>query len=145
MLSQSTEQPETMSHIPIPSSSISIRRRAFMQHVDAAGAVSPLAPSGVFSSSPQASPNERVNLACCGIGHRGADDVRSLHDTGLATIVAICDTGTGASHTQELIAQRVHAKLAFHPTTEQITAQQAANDLLGGVPPRNGWAEFYRM
>jgi uncharacterized protein (DUF1501 family) len=76
-----------------------IHRRAFMQHVVTVGAATALAPRTAFS----ATPNERVNLACCGIGHRGADDVRSLHATGLANIVAICDTDMGAPHTREIL------------------------------------------
>ena len=76
-----------------------IHRRAFMQHVVTVGAATALAPRTAFS----ATPNERVNLACCGIGHRGADDVRSLHATGLANIVAICDTDMSAPHTREIL------------------------------------------
>jgi hypothetical protein len=90
-----------MSHIA--QSFSSIPRRAFMQHAVTAGAVSALAPRALLSASPESSPNERVNLACCGIGHRGADDVRSLHATGLANIVAICDTDMGAPHTREVL------------------------------------------
>ncbi len=76
-----------------------IHRRAFMQHVVIVGAATALTPRTAFS----ATPNERVNLACCGIGHRGADDVRSLYATGLANIVAICDTDMSAPHTREIL------------------------------------------
>jgi len=50
-----------------------------------------------------APPSERVNVACCGIGARGADDVNSLYSTGLANIVALCDTDMGASQTQGIL------------------------------------------
>lgn len=43
--------------------------------------------------------NERVNLACCGIGNQGGSDIRSLYNSGLANIVALCDTDMGAPHT----------------------------------------------
>lgn len=48
-------------------------------------------------------PNEKVNLACVGIGHRGEQVVKALHATGLANIVALCDVDMGAKHTQEII------------------------------------------
>jgi predicted dehydrogenase len=50
-----------------------------------------------------ASPNERVNLACCGIGFRGGEIINSLYNTGLANIVALCDVDMGAPHTQKIL------------------------------------------
>ena len=44
-------------------------------------------------------PNEKVNLACIGIGNRGAEIIRELYKTGLCNIVALCDTDMGAPHT----------------------------------------------
>ncbi len=44
-----------------------------------------------------------MNLACCGIGNRGADDVKAFHATGLVNIVALCDTDMGAPHTQAIL------------------------------------------
>ncbi|MBT7094439.1 MAG: Gfo/Idh/MocA family oxidoreductase [Bacteroidetes bacterium] len=44
-------------------------------------------------------PSEKVNLACVGIGHRGGQILKSLHATGLANIVALCDADLGAEHT----------------------------------------------
>jgi hypothetical protein len=46
---------------------------------------------------------DKVNLACCGIGNRGRDVVKELHATGLANIVALCDTELGAPHTQDIL------------------------------------------
>jgi len=48
---------------------------------------------------------ERVNLACIGIGNRGGEDVRSLYETGLCNIVALCDVDMGAPHTLEVLKQ----------------------------------------
>jgi len=47
--------------------------------------------------------NERINLACCGIGNRGGAVVESLMKTGHFNLVALCDTQIGASHTQKLL------------------------------------------
>src|SRR5680860_454934 len=50
-------------------------------------------------------PSDKVNLACCGIGNRGGSITKSLHDTGLANIVAFCDVDMGAPHTLEILKQ----------------------------------------
>lgn len=46
-----------------------------------------------------AAANERVNLACIGIGNQGGSDINSMYNTGLCNIVALCDTDMGAPHT----------------------------------------------
>jgi|TARA_R110002050_G_scaffold52943_1_gene120330 hypothetical protein len=48
-------------------------------------------------------PSDKVNLACCGIGNRGGGITKSLHATGLANIVALCDVDMGAPHTLEVM------------------------------------------
>ncbi|MFC2118067.1 Gfo/Idh/MocA family protein [Bacteroidota bacterium] len=48
-------------------------------------------------------PGEKVNLACVGIGHRGGDIIKALHETGLANIVALCDVDMGGEHTLEIM------------------------------------------
>lgn len=48
-------------------------------------------------------PSEKINLACIGIGNRGADIIKKLHGTGLVNIVALCDTDMGAPHTLPVI------------------------------------------
>ncbi len=45
----------------------------------------------------------KVNLACCGIGNRGASVIKALYQTGSANIVALCDTEMGAPHTLEIL------------------------------------------
>ena len=45
------------------------------------------------------SPNDKVNLACIGIGGQGASDIRQFASTGLCNIVALCDTDIGAPPT----------------------------------------------
>jgi hypothetical protein len=48
---------------------------------------------------------ERVNLACIGIGNRGAEIIKELYKTGLANIVALCDVDMEAPHTLDIIKQ----------------------------------------
>lgn len=52
----------------------------------------------------------KVNLACVGIGYRGADIIKELDKTGLANIVALCDVDMGAKHTQEITGKFPKAK-----------------------------------
>ncbi|HTM98180.1 MAG TPA: Gfo/Idh/MocA family oxidoreductase [Pedobacter sp.] len=49
--------------------------------------------------------NERINLACIGIGNRGADIIRELYKTGLVNIVALCDVDMGAPHTLGILKE----------------------------------------
>lgn len=77
----------------------SMRRRSFLKGVLATGAASVFAPRLVFG----ASPSGKVNLACCGLGNRGAEGIKAHYATGLANIVALCDTDMGAPHTQGIL------------------------------------------
>ena len=54
--------------------------------------------------------NRKVNLACVGIGNRGAEIINDFEKTGLANIVALCDVDLGAKHTQKILAQYPNAK-----------------------------------
>ena len=47
--------------------------------------------------------NEKVNLACVGIGFRGNEIIKEFAKTGLANVVALCDIDMGAKHTQEIM------------------------------------------
>ena len=61
-------------------------------------------PSAVFGKKfGYVAPSDKVNLACCGIGNRGKDIIKSLHKTGLCNIVALCDTEVGSANTQEVL------------------------------------------
>lgn len=79
-------------------------RRAFLKTTTAATAASAV-PFIHVAAQGTATPNEKINLACCGIGNRGADVVFALHATGLCNIVALCDTDMGAKHTQKVLAK----------------------------------------
>ncbi|MDR2473449.1 MAG: Gfo/Idh/MocA family oxidoreductase [Tannerella sp.] len=48
--------------------------------------------------------NEKVNLACVGIGFRGNEIIKEFAKTNLANVVALCDIDMGAKHTQEVIS-----------------------------------------
>ncbi|WP_315817675.1 Gfo/Idh/MocA family protein [Paraflavitalea speifideaquila] len=50
-------------------------------------------------------PNEKVNLACIGIGNRGREIIEAFAKTGLANIVALCDVDMGAPHTEAILKQ----------------------------------------
>jgi len=79
-----------------------LHRRSFLKGVLAAGAFSMVAPRLMFAAAgapSKVAPGEKVNLACCGIGNRGADDVNSLYATGLANLVAFCDVDMGGPNT----------------------------------------------
>ena len=80
-------------------SSASFPRRSFIKGALSMGSAAAIAPR-VLLAGPAGS---RVNLACCGIGFRGAAVVKALHATGLANVVALCDTDMGAPHTQEIL------------------------------------------
>ena len=86
---------------PIEDFTGQLDRRSFLKGMLAAGSFAVIPPSvfGAAERQRRVSPNEKVNLACVGVGNRGADIVKALHATGLANVVALCDTEMGAKHT----------------------------------------------
>jgi len=91
-------------------------RRDFLKNILAAGAITAITPRLLLAAgapavktksktkpAPKRYTGEKVNLACIGIGNRGKDVITSLDDTGLASIVALCDTDMGAPHTQAIL------------------------------------------
>jgi len=80
-------------------------RRAFLKQAMLASAAAAVAPSLLTGKPKLAAANERVNLACIGIGNRGGEIIRSLYNTGLANIVALCDVDMGAPHTVKTLEQ----------------------------------------
>lgn len=75
-----------------------------------------------------AAANERVNLACVGLGNRAAEIIKELYKTGLCNIVALCDVDLGAKHTQEILAMFPNAvkfkdfRVMFDKMSNQIDA-----------------------
>jgi len=76
-------------------------RRAFLKGALVAGAASAFTPRLLFG----AATSGKVNVACVGIGNRGWDNLKALQGSGLANIVALCDTEIGAPHTQPALKQ----------------------------------------
>ncbi|MFY0688546.1 MAG: Gfo/Idh/MocA family oxidoreductase [Cyclobacteriaceae bacterium] len=85
-----------------------MKRRNFVKTsataVTAAAGLSIIPSTAKGKSTRNIAPSDKVNLACCGIGHRGGAIIKALHETGHANIVALCDVDMGAAHTQELIS-----------------------------------------
>jgi Oxidoreductase family, NAD-binding Rossmann fold/Oxidoreductase family, C-terminal alpha/beta domain len=81
-----------------------MKRRDFLRTSATTVAGFTILPSAVFGQRlGHIAPSDKVNLACCGIGNRGADVVKALHKSGLANVVALCDVDMGAPHTLEVI------------------------------------------
>jgi predicted dehydrogenase len=84
-----------------PQISSPLDRRSFVKGALTAGTAAFLAPRLAFGA--KAATGAKVKLACIGIGNRGAEVVKALHATGLAEIVALCDTDMGAPHTEGIL------------------------------------------
>jgi predicted dehydrogenase len=84
-------------------------RRHFLKQTMILSSVAAITPSVLMGMSKGdikfAGPNERVNLACIGIGNRGAEIIRELYKTGLVNIVALCDVDMGAAQTVDILKQ----------------------------------------
>jgi predicted dehydrogenase len=72
-----------------------ISRRQFGKIAASAAAFS-LIPGRVMGA------NEKVNVAVIGCGGMGAGDAKSVHQTGLVNVVALCDVALGSKHTAEI-------------------------------------------
>ncbi len=77
------------------------RRNFIKKSTMAGGAV--LLSNSLLGQVKMATPQERVNLACVGIGNRGAEIIKALYKTGLCNIVALCDVDLGAKQTEEIL------------------------------------------
>ncbi|SEL83347.1 Gfo/Idh/MocA family oxidoreductase [Parapedobacter koreensis] len=80
-------------------------RRRFLKQAMLASAAAAVVPDLLMARPKLAAANERVNLACIGIGNRGGEIIRDLYATGLANIVALCDVDMGAPHTENVLKQ----------------------------------------
>ncbi len=80
-----------------------MRRRSFLKGILATGTLSVITPRTLLAqddaATPSVTPVQKVNIACCGIGNRGGEDVLALHASGLANFVAFCDTDMGSKAT----------------------------------------------
>lgn len=79
-----------------------LSRRSFIgRSIMAGGGV--LLANSALGKIPFASANERVNLACIGVGNRAGEIIKDLYKTGLCNIVALCDVDMEATHTQDIL------------------------------------------
>jgi hypothetical protein len=76
-------------------------RRHFLKTALATGALAPLGMRPLFAQGSSG----KVNLACIGIGNRGAEIIKEFAKTGLANIVALCDVDMGAKQTLPILKQ----------------------------------------
>lgn len=77
-------------------------RRKFLRNTLLAS-VAIAAPDALLASGRAFANTDKVNLACIGIGNRGAQIIKELYSTGLANIVALCDVDMEAPHTVEIL------------------------------------------
>jgi predicted dehydrogenase len=82
-----------------PSLPTGIPRRTFLKGALCTG-VSALFLPRLLAADPSGG---KINLACCGIGNRGAEDVMAFAKTGLVNFIAFCDTDMGAPHTEKVL------------------------------------------
>lgn len=80
-----------------------LSRRSFIRKTAMAGGATMLAQTALGKIN-LASANERVNLACIGIGNRGGEIIKDLYKTGLCNVVALCDVDMNAKQTAEVMA-----------------------------------------
>lgn len=86
-----------------------LSRRSFITRTAMAGGAFMLSNS-VLGNVKLASANERVNLACVGIGNRAAEIIKELYKTGLCNVVALCDVDMEAKQTLEIMKMFPNAK-----------------------------------
>lgn len=101
-----------------------LSRRSFISRTAMAGGAALLSNS-LLGNIPLAKPNERVNLACIGIGNRAAEIIKALYKTGLCNIVALCDVDLGAKQTEEILKMFPDAKRYqdFRKMFDEMSAQ----------------------
>ena len=85
-----------------------ISRRKFL--ASSALTTATLAATSASSYSRIVGANQKVNLACVGIGNRGEQIINDFEKTGLVNVVALCDVDMGAPHTTAIMAKYPRAK-----------------------------------
>ena len=128
---------------PAPAAAASLQRRSFLKGILAAGTFSIFTPRLLHAQTADAPPapatkpkgkktkkaqkrytGEKVNLAAIGIGNRGWEILRAFHGTGLANVVALCDTDMGAPQTE--------AALELFPDVPRFQDFRQMFDKMGG-------------
>jgi predicted dehydrogenase len=113
----------------MPSSNSS--RRNFLKTAAGASAFSAFP---YLVNAAKVAPNERINLACCGIGNRGGAIIDDLMDTGMFNLVAVCDTQMGDKHTQYILKKYPNVP-RFHDFRKMFDKMEKQIDAISaGVP-----------
>jgi hypothetical protein len=110
---------------------IDLSRRKFLRDaitISAAAAALPtilIKPTSVAAVRPSRviSPNEKVNLACIGIGAQGGNDIGEFDKTGECNIVALCDTDMGSIETS--------GSIKAHPNVPRFQDYRVMFDKMG--------------
>lgn len=87
-----------------------INRRDFLKTAGVGAAAFALDGMDPLSAAPKkkkkenaAAPSDKVKVALIGIGFRGNENAKKVHETGMCDVIALCDVNMGAAHTQEII------------------------------------------
>ncbi len=106
-------------------------RRNFLKTAAGASAFSAFP---FIAKAAKVAPSERINLACCGIGNRGAAIIEDLMDTGMFNLVAVCDTQMGDEHTQNILKTYPNVP-RFHDFRKMFDKMEKQIDAISaGVP-----------
>jgi predicted dehydrogenase len=128
---------------PIETTTGQLDRRTFLQGILAAGGYAALPSIGVFGAASRiraVSPNDKVNLACIGIGNRGGEILNALNATGQVNIVALCDTEIGGKRTLDSLNKFPNARRFqdFRKMFDEIGSQFDAVTV--GIPDHSHFA-----
>ena len=87
-------------------------RRSFIKKSAIFGGLTILPANFVLgqNSSNGNAPSGKVNVACIGIGNKGAGNIQMLHSSGHCNIVALCDIDLKGRHTQGALKKFPKAK-----------------------------------
>ncbi len=85
-----------------------ISRRKFLASTAMTSAT--IAATSASGYSRIAGANQKVNIACVGIGNRGEQIIDEFDKTGLVNVVALCDVDMGAPHTTKIMNKFPKAK-----------------------------------
>ena len=88
----------TQENLPVSSP---IERRTFVRNLLTAGTATVFAPQMLHAAKP--APAKKSTSPAAASATAAAEIIKELHKTGLANIVALCDTDMGAKHTQAIL------------------------------------------
>lgn len=124
-----------------------ISRRSFLKSSAAFGAIAFLPAHialGKSATNGHLPPSERINLAVVGIGNQGGRDRQHMIDSGLCTVVALCDIDLEGKHT--LKARQAHQAAPIAQANDSTTGTGAQPQPEATVYPKaRVFNDFRRM